>query len=213
MQYNDDGTTNPPRRFQTMSHNIKNYKWVLKLNRVGYMPVSMYRDIDNWKSNRPFFNNNLKTNREERDVFLSKDSRTGKPTYRLYQLTPDFVLDIDGHSMYDTWERAKDVLDLYHQFNIMCAIWPSGNKGWQILVPGYKTIPKEYFYDKLKESNTHHVIGYFIKKFLEMPEIDESAFYDLRFIKQPYTLDGRNGNAIMPLTYEQFMDFINLTDT
>jgi len=203
MKYDFDGLTNPPRRFLTLSNTRKSYDWMLKYGKIGYVPTSMYIDVDNWNSKRPFFSNNKDVYKEQREEFFKGNN------YRLYQLNPDFVMDIDGEGMLESWGYAFDIINMFSDFGIMCRIIPSGKKGWQIMVPGYKTIKKEYFVVEGKESNTHKVLAWNIQEYLNIPKgiIDLCAHDELRFVKQPYSLDGRNMIPLVPLTFEEFIMF------
>lgn len=203
MSYNDDKTTNTPRRFQTMANTEKGYKWFLHFNGVGSKKVSIYRDVDNW-INKPMFSFDNKIRKEEKKAFLYNEF------YRTKIHSTDFVIDVDGDNVYDSWKTAKKITDLYLKFNICFSIYCSGKKGWQIYVPNNKSIKKEYVMLKGQEHNTHEALMFNIKKYIgDKKYIDMSSTGDLRFVKQPYSLDGRNMCPIIPLSMQEFNDFIN----
>jgi len=202
MSYNEDGTSNKPRRFLT-AMNVRGYKFIMKFCSVYRQPTSMYRDTDNWKITRPFFS----LVKEEYQIQRKEFFETGK--YKESIHSTDFVIDIDSDSIYNSWQFAYKVVDLFTQFDVMFCIYCTGKKGFQILVPFHKCIPKTYFEIDGKEHNTHEVLAFNIKQYLNDTEerIDMSSYGQLRFVKQQFSLDGRNMCPIIPLTFDEFIDF------
>lgn len=136
MCYDKDGKEYPPRRFQIMVNNRKGYDWTLNYNGVLRKPTSFYRDVDNWKTPRMFFDIHKEIYQEQRKVFFANGN------YRKYIHSTDFIFDIDGENVYESWGFAHKLVDLLRQFNIMFCVYCSGKKGFQILIPWYKAIKK-----------------------------------------------------------------------
>lgn len=207
MKYNGDGTTTKPHRWNWMVRNTKSYRFVLARNYIGYKPVSVYRDVDNWKPIDFTWSNDYDEKKKQQKEW----SDDGK--YKRFMLNADFVIDIDGKSPIDTWDSVNKILQLYNKFNVMYSVYCSGKKGWTIIVPGHKAILKEKIQvsEDLGEYNTHYALALDIMEYLGIEkELDLSSFWDLRFIKQPYSLDGRNMRPIIPLTYTEFIFFKKL---
>jgi len=208
MAYDVNGKSCIPRRFQSMAKTKYGYDWTLKFNAIGRKPTSIYRDVDSWKSSRPFFSVKSEIYKEQRKEFFANLN------YRKHIYASDFYFDIDGEDVYESWEMAYKVVELLRRFNIMFNIFCTGKKGFQIFIPNHKAIKKEYIYNEGNEYNTHQILAFNIALYLNDDKklIDMTAYSDLRFMKQPYSLDGRNMCPIMPLKYEEFLDFINYKD-
>ena len=81
----------------------KDYKFVLAKHYIGYKPVSMYKDLDNWKEFKPLF----KCDWEEKSKKLKELDWNNKEVYNKFQLNPDFGIDIDGTGIVETWPIVK----------------------------------------------------------------------------------------------------------
>jgi len=208
MSYYEDGKSSPPRRFLSMSDNEKGYIFLLKFIGMWYSPKSFYRDVDNWKMDRPLFSFDKEVYKIERTEFFKTDK------YKKFIHSTDFIFDIDSKYLYASWEISKKVVELLRKFDVMFCIYCSGKKGFQILIPHHKCLKKETFIHQNREYNTHEVFARSIQLYVEDKDelIDFSVYSELRFVKQQFSLDGRNMCPIIPLNEKEFYDFINYKD-
>ena len=104
---------------------------------------------------------------------------------------------------------------MFNKFNVKYSVYPSGEKGWWIVVPGYKAMLKEFWKDDDGDlCNTHYSLALDLKQYLGIrDEWDMTAYYEKRFCKMPYSLDGRNMRPIVPLSYDDFIKFKEIQDT
>jgi len=204
LTYKPDGSTCKPLRWVQLHKQEFSYRYVLgKLGYVGYKPTSIYRDHDNWRKGRKQFSNDYDTRKIQQEEWKTK--------WKFQTLNCDFVIDIDGESVRSTWHMAKKTLQLLNKFDVMYSVFISGKKGWTIVVPGHKAIKKEDFEYEGKVYNTHYALALDLCDYLGMHKyIDLSSYYDLRFHKMPYSLDGRNMRPIIPLSYEEFNNFMDI---
>jgi hypothetical protein len=209
MSYNQDGTTNPPRRFLTIIGKRRDsYDFTLKYVGMFKQPTSLYHDVDNWKITRPFFSLDKETYKKQRLDFLGEK---GETKYREHIHSTDFLFDIDGKDVYDGWNTAFQVVCLLRQFNVKYYIICSGMKGFQICIPYSHALKKEYFIHNDVEYNNFEAFATNLSAFIEDKDkkICMSMYSDLRFVKQPFSLDGRNLCPIVPLSHAEFFDFNN----
>ena len=148
------------------------------------------------------------------------------PTSRNQERVENIVrkLESKGNKFQDIWltdttitdnvkKIVSKVIGKFGMIDVM--VYASGMKGWQIIVPTNKNIKKEYWVDEEgNKFNTHYALAFDIQSFLGIPEglIDFTAYYEKRFYKMPYSLDGRNMRPIIPLSYSEFLQFKEISD-
>jgi len=208
LKYNNNGSTTNPNRWNCIARNRKSLAFVLAKNYVCYKPISIYRDVDNWKGSRQVFSNDYLEKCDQMKVWKNDKQ------YRKHQMNPDFFIDIDGESPGTTWNITNKILTLLNDHDVMYSVWCSGSKGWHIVIPGHKSIKKEYWIDDQQELNTYYALALDLIEYLGVGQwLDLSAYYDIRFCKQPFSLDGRNMCPIIPLSYEEFVKFKEVNET
>jgi hypothetical protein len=209
ISYNPDCSSNPPRRFITIIGKRRDcYNFYLKFCGVLKQPTSIYRDVDCWKVTRPYFSLKKEEYKKQREEFFGKPPAT---PYRDHIFATDYVIDLDANNPYDLKEFVFKLTDLLKKFKVMYCIIFSGKKGFQILIPHNYAIKKEFFDVDGVEHNTHETFALNLKDYLQDKDnfICMSIYHDLRFVKQQFSLDGRNGTPLIPLTDTELHDFFN----
>jgi hypothetical protein len=136
--------------------------------------------------------------------------RTSDPLYKQFVETQishiigfDFVLDIDGKSIEDTYLVARRCKSILEGFKVPYYIKPSGTRGWHIIIPSqYLSQEKDMraLIEKVQRVNKTFGAVYDL-----MDYIDGSVCRPTSLIKCSYSIDGEN--VSLPLTDVQFNNF------
>lgn len=166
--------------------------------------LTFYKGLMNFKKRQPppF------SPKEKRDWQDNVWSSKNNPQYEEKCIGYNFGLDIDGKNIEDSYRDAKKVFKFFKKFNIKFSVWCSGSKGWHFIIP----------YEEFKALVEPFELNYCVTfcqglmldlvEHLKVKKVDTTIYSSTRYLKEPYTIDARNGRVILPLTDKEFLYFI-----
>jgi hypothetical protein len=111
----------------------------------------------------------------------------------------DFVIDMDGDKAY---EEAKILKGLFDKEHVPYSLNFSGSRGFHFRVEG------SWFNMSVEDKILYFACAAeHYKDNLGLSSIDLSIYKLRSLIKLPYSIDGKSGLVVLPLTDEQFNDF------
>lgn len=198
--------------------NEKTKKWELRRYFFGYswdMLNNAFNKIGNIYSMR-FYNNLAYYESMQHfswDVHKRKDQKDVWKEEKQEQITGfDFAFDFDAPKP-EQWKKAwidcKKAVDFLIEQGSPISIIFSGTKGFHIRINDKYINLK----DPDKKVIANHKLAQYLKAKLKLKTIDTGIYDADRIIKLAYTIDGKSGLVVLPLTRHQFENFdINMCE-
>ena len=123
-----------------------------------------------------------------------------------------FGLDIDGKDLKDSYKDALKVFNFFKKFNIKFLVQSSGKKGWHFLIPFEEFSNLIGDFELEKTVNACRGLMEDLVKHLKLKKVDTLIYSPTRYLKLPWSIDGRNNRLILPLSDTEFVGFLENMD-